>query len=108
MQEQIRAQINLALAICAHDGLISDKEVDSLRVHYCRAGKISESELEDLVDDFFEQDFTLEHLFAAVEDKDFTLSIAAEAASADGLDIRENFALERCRQFVDANFGGQV
>lgn len=108
MEGQIQAQIHLALAICAHDGFISDTEVASLRGYYCGAGKVTEDELETLVDEFFEHDFTLEQLFAAVEDKEFTLGIAAEAASADGLDIRENFALERCRQFIAENSRGEV
>lgn len=108
MEGQIQAQIHLALAICAHDGFISDAEVASLREHYCGAGKVTEEELETLVDEFFESDFTLAKLFVAVEDKEFVLDVAAEAASADGLDIRENFALERCRRFMAENFQGEV
>lgn len=106
MEREIQAQIHLALAICAHDGFISDTEVASLRSYYCEAGKVTEAELELLVDEFFEHDFTLEQLFTAVEDQEFTLGIAAAAASADGLDIRENFALERCRQFIGKNSSG--
>ena len=49
-----------------------------------------------LVDAFFEDERTLEELISLVDDVDFALRVSEEAASADGLDIRENFALERC------------
>ena len=100
MDEQIQAQINLALAICAHDGLISDAEIASLQSHYCDSGRITESEMERLVDAFFEEEKTLEELIALVDDVDYALRISEEAASADGLDIRENFALERCYRLI--------
>ena len=35
MEEQIQAQIHLALAICAHDGFISDTEVGTARLLLC-------------------------------------------------------------------------
>jgi hypothetical protein len=106
VDEQVKAQINLALAVCAHDGLISDMEISSLRSHFCGLDKITEAELDRLVDDFFEQDLSLEQLFAAVDDSDYALRISAEAASADGLDIRENFALERCYRFSAEKVSG--
>ena len=87
MDGQVKAQINLALAICAHDGLISDSEVSLLKSHFCGLGKITESELNDLIDNFFEHDDSLEQLFTAVDDIDYALRISAEAASADGLDL---------------------
>lgn len=96
MDQQIEAQMNLALAICAHDGLISDAEIVSLRSHFCDSGNVTESEMEDVIDAFFEDERTIEELISLVDDVDYALRVAAEAASADGLDIRENFALERC------------
>lgn len=99
MDEQITAQIYLALAICAHDGLISDAEIASLQSHFCDSGKVTESEMEGLVDAFFEDERTIEELIFIVNDVDYALRVAEEAASADGLDIRENFALERCYRF---------
>ena len=96
VDEQIEAQINLALAICAHDGLISGAEIASLQSHFCDSGKVTESEMEGLVDAFFEDERTIEELISVVDDVDYALRVSEEAASADGLDIRENFALERC------------
>ena len=96
MDEQIQAQINLALAICAHDGLISDAEIASLQSHFCGSGKVTESEMESLVDAFFEDERTIEELISLVDDIDYALQVSKEAASADGLDVRENLALERC------------
>ncbi|MDC1116963.1 hypothetical protein OAS73_03680 [Luminiphilus sp.] len=96
MDEQIKAQINLALAVCAHDGLISDAEIAFLQTHFCDSGKVTEFEMEELVDAFFEDERPLEELISLVDDVDYALRVSKEAASADGLDIRENFALERC------------
>ena len=75
MDEQIQAQINLALAICAHDGLISDAEIASLQSHYCDSGRITESEMERLVDAFFEEEKTLEELLSLVDDVDYPTQI---------------------------------
>ncbi len=98
VNEELHAQIALALAICAHDGLLSDAEIASLRSTYCDTGRVKNSEMEQIIDVFFEEDKTLEELFSAVDDVDFTLQISEEAASADGLDLKENFALKRCHQ----------
>ena len=96
MNEQTRAQINLALAICAHDGLISEAEVASLRSHYCDSGIIAESDFEQIIEVFFDEEKSLEERFSDVDDTGYALQISEEAASADGLDIRENFALQKC------------
>jgi hypothetical protein len=96
MDEQVKAQIKLALAVCAHDGLISDAEIAFLRSHYCGLGRITESEMERIIDAFFDEDESLEELICAVDNIDYALRVSEEAASSDGLDIKENFALERC------------
>ena len=98
MDKQIEAQINLALAICAHDGLISDAEIASLVSQYSDSEKITKSEIEQLVDAFFDDDKTLEELILLVDDLEYALQVSENAASADGLDIRENFALQRCKR----------
>ena len=69
--------------------IINDKDEDSL----INVTKLSDSNI-------IEEEKTLEELIALVDDVDYALRISEEAASADGLDIRENFALERCYRLI--------
>lgn len=60
-------------------------------------------EFERLIDEFFDTTETLEQFFKQVINVERTLSIARLAATADGLDIRENQALLKCRSLATAN-----
>ncbi len=104
MNQQLHAQVSLALAICAHDGLISDAEIAYLRSIYCDTGRLTLSEMEKIIDAFFEEDKSLEELFFAVDDIDITLQISEKAASVDGLDLKENFALQRCHRLREEKY----
>ena len=101
-ESDLKPALNLALAICGHDGYLSDTELGVLNEYFCTTYSMSEDNFVAAVDAFFESEEQLEVLVAAVTDTEAALDIAEEAAASDGLDPRENFALVRCRQFSEA------
>lgn len=101
-ESDLKPALNLALAICGHDGYLSDTELGVLNEYFCMTYSMPEDNFVAAVDAFFESEEQLEVLVAAVTDTEAALDIAEEAAASDGLDPRENFALVRCRQFSEA------
>lgn len=101
-ESDLKPALNLALAICGHDGYLSDTELGVLSGYFCATHSMSEGEFAAAVDAFFDSEEQLDALVAAVSDTKTALDIAEEAAASDGLDPRENFALVRCRQFSEA------
>ena len=100
-EDSLNNELQFALAICAHDGWISDAELKVLQEHYCDHSRMSLDEFESAIDEFFESNAPLEILFSGVADKQKALKIAELAASADGLDQAENWALIKCRQLLE-------
>jgi hypothetical protein len=101
-KSDLRPALNLALAICGHDGYLSDTELGVLNGYFCATNSMLGEDFSAAVDAFFDSEEQLEALVAAVADTETALDIAEEAAASDGLDPRENFALIRCRQFSEA------
>lgn len=99
---ELKSEIMLVMGICAHDGLLSSQELDHIRSAYF-GDQSNEIEFERLIDEFFDTTETLEQLFERVINVERALSIAGLAAAADGLDIRENLALLKCRSLAAAN-----
>lgn len=98
MIESHRQSIMLCLAICAYDGLISEAEINTLFDIYSKKIGLTRDQLEAIIDEFFETDSTLEDFFEAAKPISDTLDIAKKAASADGLDLLENIALQKCKE----------
>jgi hypothetical protein len=92
----------LVMGICAHDGLLSTQELEHIK--YAYFGDCGDTaEFESLIDDFFGSSETLEHLLAQVADTGRALAVAEVAAAADGLDIRENLALMKCKSLLSGD-----
>ena len=93
--------IKIAACICAKDGIISDAEEEamySLLVE--RFPSISRTEFDSALDEFFGSNDQIEDYLDRIDDHEmraFTLQLAKVSAGADGLDIRENIALEKAR-----------
>jgi copper homeostasis protein CutC len=99
---ELKNEIMLVMGICAHDGLLSSQELNYIRSAYF-GDQSNEVEFERLIDEFFDMTETLEQLFERVSNVERALSLAGLAAAADGLDIRENLALLKCRSLAAAN-----
>ena len=92
--------IQLCLSICGYDGFISDIELDTLYRIYNSKNEVTKAQFDEVVDNYFNSEDSLEELFAASQPLTDELEIAREAASADGLDIRENTALQMCANMI--------
>lgn len=99
--KDVEQTIILCLAICAHDGLVSKSEEDKIFDLATKAVGMDLNSFNVLVDRFFESADSLETLLNNVDDKLRALNWAELAASVDGLDVRENIALQRCYQLVE-------
>lgn len=88
------------LAICGHDGLISQGEEKCLFELFSDHYSIDKQTFDLVVDKFFESNSTLEDFLSKISDQKMILSWAEKAAQADGLDIRENIALQKSTQLL--------
>jgi hypothetical protein len=88
--------IKLCLFICGYDGLVSDIELDTLYRLYNKKNNISKDQFDEVVDNYFNSEESLVELFTAVQPLTDELEIARQAAGSDGLDVRENIALQIC------------
>lgn len=96
MIKSIRDSIFLCLKICAFDDFLSEAEHEELfRLFFNRDG-ISRDNFDLIVEEFFEKNVDLESLIIKASPFQDELLIAEVAAKADGLDPRENYALQRC------------
>ena len=100
-ETELKNELQLALAICAHDGWISEAELEVLKEHYCDQSDLTQDKFERAIDEFFGSEAPIEVLLSAVSDKEKTLELAEIAASADGLDQAENWALVKCRRLIE-------
>ena len=92
----VRSSLKLCLGICAYDGFLSDSELDVLFTQYNKRNALGRDQFDQIVDEFFEEYLTLEDLYYQAEPLSDELTIAELAASADGLDLKENLALQKC------------
>lgn len=91
----IKAIINLALCICAQDGVISELELDTLFKRVKQLSKVTKNEFELYIENFFSSELKLENYIDQLntsESKTTILDICKDAASSDGLNINENIA----------------
>lgn len=97
--EFYKAMINVAACICGKDGIISEAEE---RAMFDTLGEkfpdISDAFFEQALTDYFDSDDQIEDYLERIEGDDlrrFALHLAEISAGADGLETRENIALEK-------------
>ncbi len=91
----------IAVCICAKDGLISSDEEEKLFTEFKGHFPDFESSLyEELLDEFFNSSKQLEDYMEGVSSegmKLFAIKLSEISASEDGLEIRENIALQKVK-----------
>lgn len=97
--DKVSAAIKVAACICARDGLISQAEETVM------FQLVSEKYLSFTIDffniaidDFFNSENQIEDYLECITDlemRKFTLFLSKKSASADGLDFRENIAIQK-------------
>jgi len=94
--------LKIAACICGRDGLISHAEEQKMfELISQKFPDFSIGEFEVAIDEFFDSGDQIEDYLLAIDDIDmrqFTLNLAEASASVDGLDIRENIALQKAYQ----------
>jgi len=98
--ENIANDLMLCLAICGQDGLVSESEEERLFCIFNKNLNLGRQEFDAIVELFFASNYSLEQLFSKSSGHSDLLEWAKDAASADGLDIRENIAYQKCVQLL--------
>ena len=102
VSEELQNGVFVCLAICAADGFISKEEEEILEVEFEKNFNVSAIQFQNLIDLFFKSSNEIEVFLDAVHASHLRgqlLNIAKEAAAADGLDIRENIAWNKCNVY---------
>lgn len=99
LDDQELACLMIAAGVCAQDGLISQAEEEVLFKEFKKRYPILQlEEFDSYLDSFFESNRMIEDYLIKVKDKKlrtFVIKASKKSASADGLDIRENIALQK-------------
>ena len=100
-------KVKLILCISAQDGVISETELDTAyKLINDQFDKISKQKFEELIDEFFNEDYALEEYLLKLNDSDEfqeILKISYKSATSEGLDIRENLAFDKaCKHWGEA------
>lgn len=97
--QNLKACIKVAACICAKDGVISEAEETKLfQILNAEFPDFNVELFENTLTDFFNSDDQIEDYLGLMDDKSlrlFTLKLAEISAGADGLDTRENIALQK-------------
>ena len=98
----VSVSVKIAACICGRDGLISQAEEQ--KMFQLISNKFPEFSLDyfdTAINEFFDSDDQIEDYLSKVNDQEmrqFILGLAEASASVDGLDIRENIALQKAYQ----------
>ena len=106
MQPKLKNEIKLLALICAQDGVLSKAETSVIYKEICEFENLKTETFNLIIDEFFEDTFSLEEYFKNLSGEipdEKIVQIAFEAASSDGLDLRENFAYLKLCKLVGIN-----
>ena len=97
--DSVKACIKVAACVCGKDGIVSaaeEREMYSLLLE--RFPEWDQNMFESALTEFFDSNDQIEDYLALIDNeayRQFALQLAEISASADGLEIRENIALEK-------------
>ena len=91
--------VKVAACICGEDGVISEAELQKMfEILTEKFPEFGAEVFEEALDEFFNSDDQIEDFLSLIDDENlrlFTLQLSELSAAADGLDARENIALEK-------------
>ena len=100
INEEIEAAFNICACICGKDGVISSEEEAAITEKFMSVFNLCDEEINTLFDLFFESKGQIDIALERLKDKDLRrliIDISAFSAAADGMDVRENIALQRAK-----------
>ncbi len=93
------ACVKIAACVCGKDGVISQAELNKMfELIIKQFPNFNRESFEKAIDEFFDSEDDIEDMLLLVDDgnlRDFTLHLSAQSAAADGLNPKENIALEK-------------
>ena len=93
--------IKIAACVCGKDGVISESEEKAIFSFISsKYPNYSFQRFNQTIDDFFDDTLQLEEYLGLILDPSlnkFTVNLCELSASADGLDLRENIALQKVK-----------
>ena len=96
---EISASVKVAACVCARDGLISQAEETTMfKIVGEKFSGYSIDLFNAIINEFFDSNDQIETYLQAITDieiRKFTLYLAKNSACADGLDFRENIAIQK-------------
>ena len=100
--------LNIVLCISAKDGVLSDTQIELSRTEFSSFfnEQISIEQMDGIVDDFFNSDKQIEDYLNKIKENELkipVLRLSIIGASSDGLDVRENMALQKAIYFWNYN-----
>ncbi len=99
IKNEVVACLKVAASVCGKDGLISEAEEEKMfQIISNKFAEIDRENFETILDDFFESENHIEDYLAQIDDlelRKFTLKLSKDSSSVDGLDFRENIALQK-------------
>lgn len=105
MKSEISKCLKIAACICGKDGIISEAEIEMMfRLVLNKYPSFKMEDFERILDEFFDSEEQIEDYLNQVEElelRNFTLELSEVSASVDGLDIRENIALQKAYSIWD-------
>jgi hypothetical protein len=91
--------VKVAACVCGKDGIISEAEEQEIyKTISLENSAYTLKRFNQIIDDFFDESLQLEDYLEDItelEHKVLTINLSKTSASADGLDINENIALQK-------------
>ena len=107
VQDKISTCIKVAACICGKDGLISEvEEATIFKIVNETFPDFGDSRIEEALVEFFNSKMQIEDYLVHINDeifREFTIFLSKRSASADGLNIDENIALQKAMIFYTEN-----
>ena len=107
-KNEIANCLKVAACICGKDGFISQTEEQKMfQIITDQFPEFLAVDFEDTIDAFFNSEEQFEDYLSKITDSDariFTLALSKDSAREDGLDIRENIALQKAHQIWGVAF----
>ena len=100
INEEIEAAFNICACICGKDGIISREEEEAITQKFKSAFNLCVEDINTLFDRFFESKVQIDNYVNVITDKELQrliVDISEFSAAADGMDVRENIALQRTK-----------
>jgi hypothetical protein len=98
-EENLVTGLKIAACVCGKDGIISQAEEDMMfKLVSDKYDEFPLNDFDSIIDDFFDSEKQIEDYLLEITDSEtrhFVLELSTVSASADGLDIRENIALNK-------------